>query len=112
MKLKLLTILTLLASIGLVTPAKAQNAPTREAQVTGDEVLEACAENRADTLPNPFSDVSPDHWAYQAVLSMYYCGAYRGAIPPEQVKPFLRPQSNQPAIRQSEEKPTDERFDS
>ncbi len=47
------------------------------------EVLEACATNQIRTLPAPYSDVPTDHWAYEAVAKMYYCGAYRGAVPPE-----------------------------
>jgi hypothetical protein len=58
--------------------------------------LQACSQDRADTLPIPYSDVSPTDWAFKAVMSMYYCGAYRGSIPPEQVKPFLQPQPSQP----------------
>ncbi len=47
------------------------------------QVLEACATNQIRTLPAPYSDVPTDHWAYEAVAKMYYCGAYRGAVPPE-----------------------------
>lgn len=92
MKLRLLTVLTLVASTSFVVPVKAQNAQpvqSSQEQVNREQLLEACAKNRADTLPNPFTDVSPTHWAYKAVLSMYYCGAYRGSIPPERVKPLL-----------------------
>ena len=45
------------------------------------QVLEACVQNRAETLPNPFTDVSPNHWAFKAVLTMHYCGAFRQATP-------------------------------
>ncbi|MEQ9000976.1 MAG: S-layer protein [Coleofasciculus sp. B1-GNL1-01] len=98
MKLRLLTVLTLVASTSFVVPAKAQDTQPVQSfsavqlsqeQVNREQLLEACAKNRADSLPNPFTDVSPTHWAYKAVLSMYYCGAYRGSIPPEQVKPLL-----------------------
>ncbi|HEY9906039.1 MAG TPA: hypothetical protein V6D18_00360 [Thermosynechococcaceae cyanobacterium] len=53
-----------------------------QAQPSGRQVLEACVQNRAETLPNPYVDVSPSHWAYKAVLTMHYCGAYRQATPP------------------------------
>ncbi|MEG3882817.1 hypothetical protein QT971_01235 [Microcoleus sp. herbarium19] len=51
-------------------------------QQTREQILNACVQNRAETLPNPFSDVPRNHWAYKAVLTMYYCGAYREATPP------------------------------
>lgn len=104
MKFKLLTSLTLLSTLSFITPASAQNTSI-QAQVSGDQVLAACAQDRADTLPNPFSDVSPNDWAYKAVLSLYYCGAYRGSIPPEQVKPFLQPQPSQPTSNQTPSQP-------
>ncbi|MEG4589917.1 hypothetical protein QUA54_32580 [Microcoleus sp. MOSTC5] len=49
----------------------------------------ACVQNQAETLPNPFSDVPSNHWAYKAVLTMYYCGAYREATPPALIKELL-----------------------
>ncbi|KAF3886881.1 MULTISPECIES: S-layer protein [Nostocales] len=48
----------------------------------GSQVPDACVRNQAETLPIPFSDVSPDHWAFKAVMTMYYCGAFRQATPP------------------------------
>lgn len=68
-------------SAGLAAPvaprdgAIAASIPTRQ-------VLEACVQNRAETLPNPFSDVPTHHWAYKAVVTLYYCGPYRQATPP------------------------------
>lgn len=91
MKLQLLT--TIVLTTTLVAPAFAQNDPNVK---TADQVLQACAEDKADTLPIPFSDLSPTDWAFKAVMSMYYCGAYRGSVPPQQVKPFLQPQSPPP----------------
>ncbi len=103
MKLRLLTTVVLLTTAGFVAPVNAQNAqpvepvtPSTQTQVSGDRVLQACSQDRADTLPIPYSDISPTDWAFKAVMSMYYCGAYRGSIPPEQVKPFLQPQPSQP----------------
>jgi len=40
-------------------------------------------QNQAETLPNPFTDVPSNHLAYKAVLTMYYCGAYRESTPPD-----------------------------
>lgn len=82
-----LALLLPLLSLG---PVAAQStAPTAP---TALEVLEACRLGQADRLPNPFTDISEADWAYRAVLTLYYCGAYRGAIPPEQ---FLRYQQSQ-----------------
>lgn len=62
---------------------------TAQAQPTARQVLDACVQNRAETLPNPFVDVSPTHWAYKSVLTMYYCGAYRQATPPSLIERLL-----------------------
>ncbi|GET40045.1 hypothetical protein [Microseira wollei] len=51
---------------------------TAQAQPTAQQVLAAGVENKAET----FTDVSPDHWAFKAVMTMYYCGAFRQATPP------------------------------
>ncbi len=76
-----------------IAPAGAQTDQSQEQDPASDltelKILEACAEDRAATLPNPFPDVQPTDWAYEAVLTLYYCGAYRGAIPPQQYKDFL-----------------------
>lgn len=108
MKLKIVTAI-LLAAVGFVAPAKAQNpeplsptTPSSPEQPTSDPVLEACAQDQADTLPNPFSDVPSNHWAFKAVLSMYYCGAYRGSSSPEKVKPFLQQQIPQQSSNPAE----------
>lgn len=77
----------------LVAPAWSQTPapqlPEPASDLTELEILEACAEDRAGSLPNPFADVQPTDWAYEAVLTLYYCGAYRGAIPPEQYQEYL-----------------------
>jgi len=63
-----------------------------QAEPTARQVLEACEQNRAETLPNPFVDVPANHWAFKAVLTMHYCGAYRQATPPSLIERLL----NQP----------------
>ncbi|MEN9219026.1 MAG: hypothetical protein Q6J33_08480 [Gloeomargarita sp. DG_2_bins_126] len=50
-------------------------------------VRQACATRRLLELPIPFADVPPDHWAFEAVMSLYYCGADRGGIPPASPSP-------------------------
>jgi hypothetical protein len=106
MKLKLFTAIALLTTSSFVAPINAQNAQsvkpvTPQAQVSGDQVLEACSQDRADTLPIPFSDLSPSDWAFKAVMSLYYCGAYHGAIPLERVKPFFQQQTPQSSSSQT-----------
>lgn len=61
-----------------------------QVQPTREQILNACVQNRADILPNPFSDVPRNHWAYKAVLTMYYCGAYREATPPALIQELLK----------------------
>lgn len=63
--------------------AQSQNEPPPSSK---REVLEVCQQNRAETLPNPFTDVPATHWAYRAVLSMYYCEPFRQATPPAMIQ--------------------------
>ncbi|MCA1994684.1 MAG: S-layer protein [Coleofasciculus sp. S288] len=104
MKLQLVTAVAVLTAVGFAAPVKAQDTqpdesvmPVGQTQVSSDRILEACAQDRAASLPIPFSDISPDDWAFQAVMSMNYCGAYRGSIPPEKVKSLLQQQDSQPS---------------
>ena len=68
--------------------------PSNQAQAepTARQVLEACVQNRAETLPNPFVDVPANHWAFKAVLTMHYCGAYRQATPPSLIERLINQQ--------------------
>ncbi|MEG4069249.1 S-layer protein [Microcoleus sp. Pol11C2] len=93
MKLSIFGTATLLIYTGLLAPANAQNTaqvkPNNylvQVQQTREQILNACVQNRAETLPNPFTDVPSNHWAYKAVLTMYYCGPYREATPPALIK--------------------------
>lgn len=52
--------------------AWAQTLPTGQAEPTKEQIQQACASDRAEKLPIPFSDIEPGHWAFKAVL--YYCG--------------------------------------
>ena len=70
------------------TPAYAQTQPNRE------QVLEACAGDQIRALPMPFVDVAPDHWAYDIVLKMYYCGPVRGPLAAQELQ-RLQNQSSQ-----------------
>lgn len=101
MKLRILAT-ALFIPLCITIPASAQNAQTAGAiaqtplsQPNAQQVLAACVENRAETLPIPFTDVSPDHWAFKAVMTMYYCGAFRQATPPALIQK-LTTEQNQP----------------
>ena len=96
MKLSIFGTATLLMYTGLLAPANAQNTaqvkPNNslvQVQPTREQILNACVQNQAETLPNPFTDVPSNHWAYKAVLTMYYCGAYREGTPPALIKKSL-----------------------
>lgn len=77
-------------SATIAAPTEAENQPnspkTAQTQLNSRQVLETCVQNRAETLPNPFTDVSENHWAFKAVLTMHYCGAFRQATPPNLVE--------------------------
>ena len=96
MKLSIFGTATLLMYTGLLAPANAQNTaqvkPNNslvQVQPTPEQILNACVQNQVETLPNPFTDVPSNHWAYKAVLTMYYCGAYREGTPPALIKESL-----------------------
>ncbi|MBW4442680.1 MAG: hypothetical protein KME10_15875 [Plectolyngbya sp. WJT66-NPBG17] len=72
--------LVALPTVSFAAPSKSVNAQNPP-QLTTEEIYQACTQNRAETLPNPFVDVSPRDWAYKAVLTMHYCGAFRQAAP-------------------------------
>lgn len=104
MKLTTVTIAVLLSSLGIVAPVKAQ-APATVSPPTREQIANACIQNQAETLPRPFSDVSATHWAFKAVMTMYYCGTFRQAAPPalfQQVPTQSQQQSqseSQPQLR-------------
>lgn len=88
MKFRILAIPVILAIASLNTPVKAQESSispqplsSTTAQVTTEQLANACRQNQAEKLPVPFSDVSPNQWAFKAVMTMYYCGAFRSAAP-------------------------------
>jgi hypothetical protein len=88
MNLRIILTAVVLTTTGLVTSVKAQDTPNTS-PAKPNQVLNACIQNQAETLPVPFSDVSPNHWAFKAVMTMHYCGAFRQATPPalwEQLK--------------------------
>ncbi|MCU0550796.1 MAG: hypothetical protein MUC48_15725 [Leptolyngbya sp. Prado105] len=76
--LKTLFSTSLLLSVAFPTLAQTTQSPP---QPTTEEIYQACTQNRAETLPNPYVDLSPKDWAYKAVLTMHYCGAFRQAAP-------------------------------
>ncbi|MBE9210546.1 S-layer protein [Nostoc sp. LEGE 06077] len=99
MNRKILTAVLLLTISSLVAPAKALNPTNNESQKL-TQVQNACINNQAETLPNPFSDVPTSHWAFKAVMTMHYCGAFCQATPPILFEKLRRNQSQQPTNSQ------------
>ncbi len=102
MRLQILATAILL-STSLIAPIKAQepgigspSIPSAQTEPTRTQIANACIQNQAEALPLPFSDVSPDHWAFKAVMTMHYCGAFREAAPPTlfQDRPTTEPISH------------------
>ena len=92
MKCKFIELAAMLAIASLPTAVKAQAVedlpqPQPTTTQTSEQVANACRQNQAETLPVPFSDVSPNHWAFKAVMTMHYCGAFRQAASPELFQP-------------------------
>lgn len=97
MNCKILATVIVLATTTFVTPVRSQE-PATETPATSNEVVNACIQNQAQTLPNPFTDVPSDHWAFKSVMTMHYCGAFRQATPPalfEKLQPIERQQQPQ-----------------
>lgn len=66
MNFKILTVALALTTFGLMSPVKAQEQINDESQKL-TQIQNACINNQAETLPNPFSDVPANHWAFKAV---------------------------------------------
>ncbi|MBD2355823.1 S-layer protein [Tolypothrix sp. FACHB-123] len=98
----ILTLVLLATNVSLIKTAEAQDSIQNEPK-NSNQVINACIQNQAETLPNPFSDVPSDHWAFKAVMTMHYCGAFRNATPPalfQQLKPAENPQTLPPNQQQ------------
>ena len=107
MKPIILATSALLTALSLATPSQAQyrepvreNRQTVQAPPTAEQVLNACVQNRADTLPIPFTDVSPNDWAFKAVMNLYYCGVIGPNTPPEVIDRIRNSQQNQRSYQQ------------
>jgi hypothetical protein len=79
---------TLILPLWIFTIINAQAQPNKE------QILQACAGNQMQTLPMPFSDVPANHWAYDHVMKMYYCGVYRGDIAAAELQRLQAQNSN------------------
>lgn len=83
-------------------PADSDNPQTlaqneqRQTEVTKEEIITACIQERAETLPQLYSDVPPNHWAFKAVQTIAYCGAYRSATPPALIEELLNSDNHEP----------------
>lgn len=99
MNRRILAVALVLTTSGLISPAKAQESINNQPQKS-TQVQTACINNQAETLPNPFSDVPTNHWAFKAVMTMHYCGAFRKAAPPALFERIRHNQSEQPTNSQ------------
>lgn len=91
---KTLATFILIATAGSISLGQAQE-PANTEPTQSNPVINACLQNRAETLPNPFSDVPSEHWAFKAVMTTHYCGAFRQATPPALFPKFRSIESQQ-----------------
>lgn len=47
--------------------------PLPAAEPTPEQIQQACAAGRADRLPIPFEDLSPDQPSFRQIMTLYYC---------------------------------------
>lgn len=80
MRRRILIATALLVPLWLAAPAGAQTQPSTE------QILQACASDQMRTLPVPYTDVPADHWAFDAVMKMHYCGPYRGQLAADELR--------------------------
>ncbi|MCP6759452.1 MAG: S-layer protein [Fischerella sp. CENA71] len=99
MNIKFLATVLVLATNSLAVTVQAQEPDAQLPAKSSNQVLNACVQNKAETLPNPFSDVPNDHWAFKAVMTMYYCGPYRQATPPALLKQSSPTQNQQQPLQ-------------
>ncbi|ASC70055.1 hypothetical protein XM38_009850 [Halomicronema hongdechloris C2206] len=48
--------------------SRAQSTP----EIDSKPVTAACVSDQVETLPVPFPDLPTDHWAFEAVMNLYY----------------------------------------
>jgi len=102
MKFSLVTLITVGICGASSLPGRSQTLPpnppnpSERSALTKEEVLTACVQERAETLPQLYTDVPPDHWAFKPVQTMAYCGAYRSATPPALIEELLNSDNNEP----------------
>ena len=71
--------LVLVMAVSFAEPLQAQNiSPIAESALTNDDIVAACVRGEAETLPLPFTDLEVNHWAFEAVMNLYYgCFAHK-----------------------------------
>ncbi len=77
--------LGLFGSVMAIAFESKQNAWAQEPP-SAQQVVDACVSDQVFMLPNPYSDVPSDHWVYEAVLKLYYCGVIRPGLPPDVIE--------------------------
>lgn len=81
MRKKVFLLLIVGTSLAFSSQVQAQSEP----QVSEEEILRACQQDRPEVLPIPFTDLDPNHWAFAAVMDLYYCYRYIPSEEEEQV---------------------------
>ncbi len=81
---------TFVAIAIFAVPGRSQQSPPPSPQVSREEIVEACVQDRVEVLPPLFSDVPPDHWAFLSVQKISYCGPFRSATPPNLIERLIR----------------------
>jgi hypothetical protein len=79
-RIKFLYSISLLGCLMAIASETGQAVHAQESP-SAQQVVDACVTDRVTTLPNPYSDVASEHWAYEAVLKMHYCGVIRPGLP-------------------------------
>lgn len=112
MKIILIVTSALMAIAGWVAPVRSQEtqtvtdpATTAQGQVTKEEIINACVQDRVETLPPLYADVPTDHWAYSAVQKISYCGPFRLATPPALIEKLIRSDDRQMPNRTQTQQP-------
>jgi hypothetical protein len=81
---------TVVALATFASPGRSQQVPPPAPQVSREEIVQACVQDRVEVLPPLFTDVPPNHWAFLAVQKISYCGPFRSATPPNLIERLIR----------------------
>lgn len=104
-----LSIFTLLLLAGFAQPLRAQTVDAAESSLTNDDIAKACVSGEVETLPLPFSDLDVNHWAFAAVMNLYYgCFVHKYSAQQQSLEPgdwpddFSQPDAGDSQVEASE----------